>query len=125
MYTKDKRTKYINIDSQNKIRRALYLKQYKNNDNKFYSLQNNIKIPGIENANKINNCSSLYVEDFEIKYFDEDNIVEPKECIFNTFPERKLNPFLEYSKSNDLHKKIIINVKALKNLEEPDFLSEE
>ena len=70
MYTKDKRTKFINIDIQNRIRRTLYLKQYKNNSNKLSSSQNNIKIPGFENADKINNCSSFYVEDFEIKYFD-------------------------------------------------------
>ena len=124
MYTNDKRTKYINIDIQNKIKRILYLKQYKNNTNKFCSSQNNIKIPGFENADKINNCSSLHIEDFDLKYFNEDNIVKPQECIFNSFPERKLNPFLEYSKLNDLHKKVIINVKAIKNLEEPDFFSE-
>ena len=125
MYTNDKRTKYINIDIQNRIKRTLYLKQYKNNTNKFCYSQNNIKIPGFENADKINNCSSLYVEDFDLKYFDEDNMVKPRECIFNSFPERKLNPFLEYSKMNDLHKNIIINVKEIKKLEEPDFFTEE
>ena len=122
MYTKDKRTKFINIDIQNRIRRTLYLKQYKNNSNKLSSSQNNIKIPGFENADKINNCSSFYVEDFEIKYFDEDNAVTPKECIFNTFPDRKLNPFLDFSKVNDIHKKIVINVRAIKNLEELNLL---
>ena len=125
MYTNDKRTKYINIDIQNRIKRTMYLKQYKNNTNKFCSSQNNIKIPGFENADKINNCSSLYVEDFDLKYFDEDNMVKRRDCIFNSFPERKLNPFLDYSKMNDLNKKIIINVQEIKNLEEPDFFNEE
>ena len=125
MYTNDKRTKYINIDIQEKMRRILFLKKYKNNANKFCSSKNNIKIPGFENADKINNCCSFHTEDFEMKYLDEDNLVKPQECIFNSFPESKLNPFLEFSKMNDLHEKITINVKAIKNLEEPDFFFEE
>ena len=79
-----------------------------------------IKLPGFENSDKIDNYGSLYVQDFEIKKI-KDNNIQPKVCIFNNLPENNLNPFLVYAKSNDLHKKKIIDLRNLKNTEEQDF----
>ena len=118
----DNFAKFININMQMQIKKVVYLSEYNNSSKNelLNSYQKKIKLQGFENSNKIDNYDSLYVQDFEIKKI-KDNNIQPKVCIFNNLPENNLNPFLVYAKSNDLHKKKIIDLRNLKNTEEQDF----
>ena len=118
----DNFAKFININMQMQIKKVVYLSEYDNSSKNelLNSYQKKIKLPGFENSDKIDNYGSLYVQDFEIKKI-KDNNIQPKVCIFNTLPENNLNPFLAYAKLNDLQTKKIIDLRNLKNTEEPDF----
>ena len=120
MCSKEKIPKYININMQMQIQKIVYLSEYKN-PSKYELLKNNKNIPRFENSEKIDNYGSFYVQDFEIRTIRDNNIIQPKECIFNTLPENNSNPFLVYAKSNILHKKNIIDLRNVKNTEEPDY----
>ena len=102
----------------------LYLSEYDNvpRNKVFNSYQNNLNFPRFENSDKIDNCGSLHVPDFEFKTLSNNNAIQPKECIFNKLPENNLNPFLTYSKSNDSHQQIIIDLRTIKDTQEPDFV---
>ena len=118
----DNFAKFININMQMQIKKVVYISEYDNSSKNelLNTYQKKIKLPGFENSDKIDNYGSLYVQDFEIKKI-KDNNIQPKVCIFNNLPENNLNPFLVYAKSNDLHKKKIIDLRNLKNTEEQDF----
>ena len=124
MRTNEKIPKFISIDMQMQIKKILYLSEYDNvpRNKVFNSNQNNLKFPGFENSDKIDNCGSLHVPDFEFKTLSNNNAIQPKECIFNKLPENNLNPFLTYSKSNDSHQQIIIDLRTIKDTQEPDFV---
>ena len=121
MHSNDNITKYINIDFQMQIKKTVYLHQFNNNDNKKLSFPSQKK-SYFEYADKINNCGSLYVRDFEIRQICEENLIKPKKCKFNILPENNFNPFLSYSKSNDSNLKKIIDIRTVQNVEEPDIL---
>ena len=120
MYSIEYLPKYINIDMQMQIRKIVYLSEYKKSS-RYELLKNTINLPRFENSDKTDNYGSLYVQDFEIKTKRDNNIILAKECIFNTIPENNSNPFLVYAKSNNLHKKKIIDLRNVKNTEEPDY----
>ena len=106
------------------IKKTIYLQEYKKENCKQISIpyEKNKNITGFENADKINNCYSLYVQDFDIKYMNNDNIINTKECTFNTLPENISNPFLSYAQLNDLKHKNIIDLTTINNIEEPNLL---
>ena len=124
MCTKENFVKCISIDIQMQIKKTIYLQEYKkgNREQIFIPYEKSKTIVGFENADKINNCCSLYVQDFEIKYVNNDNNIKSKECKFNSLSENNNNPFLSYAQLNDLNQKQIIDLRAINNIEEPDFL---
>ena len=105
------------------IKKTVYLKEMKklNNKGQNISLKKKKNLPKFQNADKIDNCCSLNVHDFEIKYIN-DNTIKSNQCIFNSLPENKFNPFLSYEQLNDLNQKQIIDLKSVNNIQEPDFL---
>ena len=126
MCSKESSAKYISIDIQMQIKKTIYLQEYKKGNSQQiyipYENNKNKNITGFENADKINNCYSLYVQDFDIKYMNNDNIINTKECTFNTLPENISNPFLSYAQLNDLNHKNIIDLTTINNIEEPNLL---
>ena len=113
-------TKSISIEEQLEIKKIIFLQKYSNSPENSSSI-NNKKLLEIEKSNKINNCGSLYVKDFEICQITK-NRIKPKGCIFNSLPENNLNPFQSYSKLNDLDQKRIIDLRNIKDTEEPNFI---
>ena len=124
MCSKESCAKYISIDIQMQIKKTIYLREYKKGNDKRMSVpyEKNKNITGFENADKINNCYSLYVQDFDIKYMNNDNIINTKECTFNTLPENISNPFLSYAQLNDLNYKNIIDLATINNIQEANLL---
>ena len=122
MCKKDDCPKCINIETQMQIKKVLFLQKYNNSPKyaKSFSSKNNFK--NMEISNKIDNCGTLFVKDFEIRQMDKNEIIKPNECIFNSFSENDLNPFQTYAKLNDIYKNKIIDLRFVKNTEEPDFL---
>ena len=126
MHSKVNFTKYINIDSQMEIRKIVYLRKFKNDSKDKLNLssdnsEKNKNISKFLNSDKINNCGSLYIQDFEIKHLNY-NIVKQKKCKFNSLPEHTLNPFLSYSTLNDINENKIIDLRNIKDTEEPTLL---
>ena len=120
MFKKEDYTKFISIEAQMQIKKILFLQKY-NNSHKYgksFSSKNNLEFKNME----INNYGSLFVKDFEIREIDKNEIIKPNECIFNSLSENDLNPFQSYAKLNDVYKKKIIDLRIVKNTEEPDFL---
>ena len=125
MCSKESFAKCISIDIQMQIKKTIYLQEYKKGirEQIFIPYEKRKTIDNFEKTDKINNCCSLFVQDFEIKYMNNNNNIKPKECIFNSLPENNNNPFLSYAQLNDLNQKQIIDLRAINNIEEPDFLS--
>ena len=103
------------------IKKIIFLQKYYNTPEISITSINNKNLPGLENSNKYDNCSSLYVKDFEICQITK-NKIKPKVCIFSSLPENNLNPFQAYAKLNNLYQKRIIDLRNLKDTEEPNFL---
>ena len=114
-------TKNISIEEQLEIKKIIFLQKYSNTSEISITSINNKNLPGLENSNKYDNCSSLYVKDFEIFQITK-NKIKPKVCIFSSLPENNLNPFQTYAKLNNLYQKRIIDLRNLKDTEEPNFL---
>ena len=123
MHSKVKYSKYISIDSQMEIKKIIFLQEYKNDyKNKLNIFSEKYKnIPKFDNSDKINNYASIYVHDFDIKQINNKEKT-PKKCIFNSLSEYNLNPFLSYAKNNDINQKKIIDLRNIKDTEEPSFL---
>ena len=123
MCIKEDCTKFISIETQLQIKKILFLQQYNNSNicGKSFSSKNNLELNNMKISNKINNCGSLFVKDFEIREIDKNEIIKPNKCIFNSLSENDLNPFQTYAKLNDIYKKRIIDLRIVKNTEEPDY----
>ena len=124
MCIKEDCPKCISIETQMQIKKILFLQKYNNipKYGKSFSSKNNLEFKNMEISNKISNCGSLFVKDFEIREMDKNEIIKPNECIFNSLSENDLNPFQTYAKLNDINKNKIIDLRDVKNTEEPDFL---
>ena len=105
------------IDLENKFEKIVYIVENKDErKNRLYSeAANKILYSSVENIDKINNCHSLYIKDFEVKYLRKEDINKPKLCSFNTLPEN-INPFK--AEKFDLNKKRFIDLKMMENTEE-------
>ena len=124
MYINDNSVKYINIEIQMQIKKTVYLQEMEKLNNKSQNIPFKKKknLPKFQNADKIDNCCSLNVHDFEIKYINDNNTIKSNQCLFNSLPENKFNPFLSYEQLNDWNQKQIIDLKSVNNIQEPDFL---
>ena len=122
MCSNEENPKFIGLDIQMQMKKIVYLQEYRNmkrqNQNIFY--KNNKTLNNLGNINNMNTCCSFYVPEFEIKYINNNDIINQKKCIFNSLPENDNNPFLSYAKYNDLSKRQIIDLKDIKNIEEPN-----
>ena len=105
------------IDLENKFEKIVYIVENKDErKNRLYSeAANKILYSSVENIDKINNCHSLYIKDFEVKYLRKEDINKPKLCSFNTLPEN-INPFK--AEKFDLNQKRFIDLKIMENTEE-------
>ena len=119
MCLKEDYIKYISVEAQMQIKKILFLQKYNNIPKyiKSFSSENNLELKNME----IDNCGSLFVKDFEIQQISKNEIIKPKECIFNSLSENNLYPFQTYAKLNDVNKNNIIDLRFV-NSEEPDFL---
>ena len=124
MCIKEDCPKIISIETQMQIKKILFLQKCNNSPKygKYFSSKNNLESKNMEISNKINNCGSLFVKDFEIRQMDKNEIIKPNECIFNSLSENDLNPFQTYAKLNDINKNKIIDIRIVKTTEEPDLL---
>ena len=105
------------IDLENKFEKKVYIVENKDErKNRLHSeAANKILYSSVENIDKINNCHSLYIKDFEVKYLRKEDINKPKLCSFNTLPEN-INPFK--AEKFDLNQKRFIDLKMMENTEE-------
>ena len=105
------------IDLENKFEKKVYIVENKDErKNRLHSeAANKILYSSVENIDKINNCHSLYIKDFEVKYLRKEDINKPKLCSFNTLPEN-INPFK--AEKFDLNQKRFIDLKIMENTEE-------
>ena len=120
MCFKDDLAKYISVEEQMDIKKIIFLQKLNSNaKNKISnSFRNDSKFSGLENYDKINNCNSLYVKEFEIKQINKKDIIQPKACIFNSLPEYNLKPFQSFAKLNNLNQNKIIDLRIVKDTEE-------
>ena len=105
------------IDLENKFEKKVYIvENEEERKNRLHSeAANKILYSSVENIDKINNCHSLYIKDFEVKYLRKEDINKPKLCSFNTLPEN-INPFK--AEKFDLNQKRFIDLKIMENTEE-------
>ena len=105
------------IDLENKFEKKVYIvENEEEKKNRLHSeAANKILYSSVENIDKINNCHSLYIKDFEVKYLRKEDINKPKLCSFNTLPEN-INPFK--AEKFDLNQKRFIDLKMMENTEE-------
>ena len=105
------------IDLENKFEKKVYIVENKDErKNRLHSeAANKILYSSVENIDKINNCHSLYIKDFEVKYLRKEDINKPKLCSFNALPEN-INPFK--AEKFDLNQKRFIDLKMMENTEE-------
>ena len=105
------------IDLENKFEKKVYIVENKDErKNRLHSeAANKILYSSVENIDKINNCHSLYIKDFEVKYLRKEDINKPKLCSFNTLPEN-IKPFK--AEKFDLNQKRFIDLKMMENTEE-------
>ena len=105
------------IDLENKFEKKVYIvENEEERKNRLHSeAANKILYSSVENIDKINNCHSLYIKDFEVKYLRKEDINKPKLCSFNTLPEN-INPFK--AEKFDLNQKRFIDLKMMENTEE-------
>ena len=105
------------IDLENKFEKKVYIvENEEERKNRLHSeAANKILYSSVENIDKIKNCGSLYIKDFEVKYLRKEDINKPKLCSFNTLPEN-INPFK--AEKFDLNQKRFIDLKMMENTEE-------
>ena len=105
------------IDLENEFEKKVYIVENKDErKNRLHSeAANKILYSSVENIDKIKNCGSLYIKDFEVKYLRKEDINKPKLCSFNTLPEN-INPFK--AEKFDLNQKRFIDLKIMENTEE-------
>ena len=84
-----------------------------------FEAQNKIKNSKVENINYINNCGSLFIKDFQIRYLKMEDIIKPQLCTFKPLPEN-INPFL--AEKFDLSQRRFIDLKTI-NTENDNFYS--
>ena len=105
------------LDIENRFEKFVYMventEERKNRLN--FESQNRINNSSIVNINKINNCGSLYIKDFKIRYLRKEDINKPQICNFNPLQENK-NPFL--SLKFDFEQKRFIDLKNIQDTEE-------
>ena len=75
-----------------------------------FEAQNKIQNSKVENINHINNCGSLFIKDFEIRYIKMEDIIKPQICSFKPLQEN-INPFL--AEKFDLNQKRFIDLKSI------------
>ena len=75
-----------------------------------FEAQNKIQNSKVENINHINNCGSLFIKDFEIRYIKMEDIIKPQICSFKPLPEN-INLFL--AEKFDLNQKRFIDLKSI------------
>ena len=102
--------KLLNLD--NTLEKVVYIiennSERKNRLN--FEAQKKIQNSKVENINHINNCGSLFIKDFEIRYIKKEEIVKPQICAFKPLPEN-INPFL--AEKFDLNLKRFIDLKTI------------
>ena len=102
--------KLLNLD--NTLEKVVYI--IENNSERKNRLkfegQNKIQNSKVENINHINNCGSLFIKDFEIRYIKKEEIVKPQICAFKPLSEN-INPFL--AEKFDLNLKRFIDLKTI------------
>ena len=105
------------IDLENKFEKKVYIvENEEERKNRLHSeAANKILYSSVENIDKIKNCGSLYIKDFEVKYLRKEDINKPKLCSFNALPEN-INPFK--AEKFDLNQKRFIDLKMMENTEE-------
>ena len=105
------------IDLENKFEKKVYIVENKDErKNRLHSeAANKILYSSVENIDKIKNCGSLYIKDFEVKYLRKEGMNKPKLCSFNALPEN-INPFK--AEKFDLNQKRFIDLKMMENTEE-------
>ncbi len=105
------------LDIENRFEKFVYMventEERKNRLN--LEAQNRINNSSIVNINKINNCGSLYIKDFKIRYLRTEDINKPQICNFNPLQEN-INPFL--SLKFDFEQKRFIDLKNIQDTEE-------
>ena len=105
------------LDIENRFEKFVYMventEERKNRLN--FEAQNRINNSSIVNINKINNCGSLYIKDFKIRYLRTEDINKPQICNFNPLQEN-INPFL--SLKFDFEQKRFIDLKNIQDTEE-------
>ena len=105
------------LDIENRFEKFVYMventEERKNRLN--FESQNRINNSSIVNINKINNCGSLYIKDFKIRYLRTEDIKKSQICNFNPLQEN-INPFL--SLKFDFEHKRFIDLKNIQNTEE-------
>ena len=84
-----------------------------------FEAQNKIKNSKVENINYINNCGSLFIKDFQIRYLKTEDIMKPQLCTFKPLPEN-INAFL--AEKFDLSQRRFIDLKTI-NTENDNFYS--
>ena len=105
------------IDIENRFEKFVYIVENTGERKNRLNLeaQNRINNSNIVNINKINNCGSLYVKDFRIRYLRKEDINKPQICNFNPLQEN-INPFL--SLKFDFEQKRFIDLKNIQDTEE-------
>ena len=77
------------LDIENRFEKFVYMventEERKNRLN--LEAQNRINNSSIVNISKINNCGSLYIKDFQIRYLRNEDINKPQICNFNPIQE--------------------------------------
>ena len=105
------------LDIENRFEKFVYMVENKEERKNRLNLeaQNKINNSNIVNINKIINCGSLYIKDFNTRYLRQEDINKPQICNFNPLQEN-INPFL--SLKFDFEHKRFIDLKNIQNTEE-------
>ncbi len=105
------------LDLGNKFEKIVYIIENREQKKSRIKLeeQNNIRNSKVENINKINNCGSLFIKDFKIRYVKKEEIIKPQICSFKPLQEN-LNPFLV--EKFDLSERRLIDLKNINDAEE-------
>ena len=105
------------VDLENKFEKIVYIVE--NGEQKKtrikFEEQNKIRNSKVENINKINNCGSLFIKDFKIRYVNKEEIIKPQICSFKPLQDN-LNPFLV--EKFDLSERRFIDLKNVNNADE-------
>ena len=105
------------VDLENKFEKIVYIVE--NGEQKKtrikFEEQNKIRNSKVENINNINNCGSLFIKDFKIRYVKKEEIIRPQVCSFKPLQDN-LNPFLV--EKFDLSERRFIDLKNVNNADE-------